>query len=196
MRSALRAAAHPLKPVVLIGDKGLSEAVLQEIDRNLSAHGLIKVRAGGEDRATRDELLYQICGELSCAPVHHLGKVFILYRPTERDPDAADLLGARKSKSDVSTLGTGARKANEAHLPKKLARRQRHDRPGTLPGHGQAPAAFHPRGNRFAPGRRAHHAGPPAFGPELHARRGPQDRRRQAGGQAGGQRTVAARRRP
>ena len=121
LRSALRAAAHPLKPVVLIGDKGLSDAVLQEIDRNLSAHGLIKVRAGGEDRATRDELLYQICGELSCAPVHHLGKVFILYRPTERDPDAADLLGARKPKSDVSTLGTGARKANEAHLPKKLA---------------------------------------------------------------------------
>jgi len=121
MRSALRAAAHPLKPVVLIGDKGLSAAVLQEIDRNLSAHGLIKVRAGGEDRATRDELLYQICGELSCAPVHHLGKIFILFRPTERDPDAAGLLGARKAKSDVSALGTAPRKANEAHLPKKLA---------------------------------------------------------------------------
>lgn len=120
MRSALRAAAHPLKPVVLIGDKGLSEAVLQEIDRNLSAHGLIKVRAGGEDRATRDELLYQICGELSCAPVHHLGKIFVLFRPTERDPDAAGLLGG-KAKPDVSALGTAPRKANEAHLPKKLA---------------------------------------------------------------------------
>lgn len=121
LRSALRAAAHPLKPVVLIGDKGLSDAVLQEIDRNLTAHGLIKVRAGGEDRAVRDELLYRICDELACAPVHHLGKIFILFRPTERDPDATALLGARKAKSDVAALGTAARKANEAHVPKKLA---------------------------------------------------------------------------
>ena len=120
LRSALRAAAHPLKPVVLIGDKGLSGSVLQEIDRSLSAHGLIKVRAGGEDRATRDELLYQICGELDCAPVHHLGKIFILYRPTERDPDAVQLLGG-KAKSGVADLGTGQRKGNEIHLPKKLA---------------------------------------------------------------------------
>ncbi|WP_124080936.1 YhbY family RNA-binding protein [Pigmentiphaga humi] len=121
LRSALRAAAHPLKPVVLIGDKGLSDAVLQEIDRNLSAHGLIKVRAGGEDRAARDELLYQICDAVGCAPVHHLGKIFILFRPTERDPDATAVLGGRKIKSDVATLGTGARKSGEAHLPKKLA---------------------------------------------------------------------------
>ncbi|MDX3904318.1 MAG: YhbY family RNA-binding protein [Pigmentiphaga sp.] len=121
LRSALRAAAHPLKPVVLIGDKGLSDAVLQEIDRNLTAHGLIKVRAGGEDRAARDELLYKICDELGCAPVHHLGKIFILYRPTERDPDAALLLGAGKAKSGLAALGTAPRKANEPHLPKKMA---------------------------------------------------------------------------
>jgi len=137
LRSALRAAAHPLKPVVLIGDKGLSDSVLQEIDRNLAAHGLIKVRAGGEDRAARDELLYRICEELSCAPVHHLGKIFILYRPTERDPDASSLLGGRKGKPDASELGTGARKGNEAYVPKKLAvagksapARGRSERPG------------------------------------------------------------------
>lgn len=121
IRSALRAAAHPLKPVVLIGDKGLSPAVLQEIDRNLSAHGLIKVRAGGEDRAAREELLHQICEDLSCAPVHHLGKIFILFRPTEGDPQATALLAPRKSGSDVSTLGLPARKANEPHVPKRQA---------------------------------------------------------------------------
>lgn len=120
-RSALRAAAHPLKPVVLIGDKGLSDSVLQEIDRSLSAHGLIKVRAGGEDRDVREALLYQICEALDCAPVHHLGKILILFRPTERDPDAVELLGGRKAKADVSTLGAGTRKSGEAHHPKKLA---------------------------------------------------------------------------
>ncbi len=120
-RSALRAAAHPLKPVVLIGDKGLSDAVLQEIDRNLSAHGLIKVRAGGEDRAVREELLYKICEELVCAPVHHLGKIFILFRPTENDPDGTALLATRKPANTPEKLGVSPRKANELHVPKRLA---------------------------------------------------------------------------
>lgn len=121
-RSALRAAAHPLKPVVLLGDKGLSAAVLQEIDRNLSAHGLIKVRAGGEDRAVREELLHKICEDLSCAPVHHLGKILILFRPTENDPDGSLLLTPKKTGFDVSTLGLNThRKASEVHVPKRQA---------------------------------------------------------------------------
>ena len=56
-RSALRAAAHPLRPVVLIGDRGLSESVLKEIDRSLSAHHLIKLRVGGEERDARETML-------------------------------------------------------------------------------------------------------------------------------------------
>ncbi|GAA4332641.1 YhbY family RNA-binding protein [Pigmentiphaga soli] len=120
-RSALRAAAHPLKPVVLIGEKGLSDAVLQEIDRSLSAHGLIKVRAGGEDRAARDELLAHICDTLSCAPVHHLGKTLVLFRPTDDAPDADALLARRGKRSEVADLGHGGRKPSEPHIPKKLA---------------------------------------------------------------------------
>ncbi|GGX35216.1 hypothetical protein GCM10007242_47800 [Pigmentiphaga litoralis] len=120
-RSALRAAAHPLKPVVLLGDKGLSASVLQEIDRNLSAHGLIKVRAGGEDRAAREEILHQICDQLACAPVHHLGKILILYRPTESDPEGKAFLD-KKAGFDVSTLGLNThRKASEPHVPKRQA---------------------------------------------------------------------------
>jgi len=108
-RSALRAAAHPLRPVVLIGENGLTESVLKEIDRNLTAHGLIKVRAGGEDRESRAAMLAAICDTLSCAPVHHLGKMLILFRPQPhaqpaRDPDAAP-----------------RRKASEPHTPKKMA---------------------------------------------------------------------------
>lgn len=81
-RSDLRSAAHPLRPVVLIGDNGLTDAVLKEIDLALTAHELIKVRAGGDDREAREAMLATICDTLSCAAVHHLGKTLILFRPT------------------------------------------------------------------------------------------------------------------
>lgn len=111
-RSALRSAAHALRPVVLIGDKGLSDAVLKEIDTNLSSHGLIKVRAGGEDRETREEMLASICDALSCASVHHLGKMLILYRPRPGMPSPA---------APAAAAGQPKRKASEPHTPKKLA---------------------------------------------------------------------------
>lgn len=119
-RSALRAAAHPLRPVVQIGDKGLSDAVLQEIDRALAAHGLIKVRAGGDDRAAREAVQTTICESLNCAPVHLLGKVLVLYRPTEADPGARKLLGDNAPRG-AAALGLQPRKADEPHVPKKFA---------------------------------------------------------------------------
>lgn len=119
-RSALRAAAHPLRPVVQLGEKGLSDAVLQEIDRALAAHGLIKVRAGGEDRTERESIQSSICDTLNCAAVHLLGKVLVLYRPTEADPFAQKLLGDKAPRMPAS-LGVQPRKADEPHVPKKLA---------------------------------------------------------------------------
>jgi len=110
-RTALRAAAHPLRPVVLIGERGLTDAVLKEIDRALTAHGLIKVRAGGEDRDAREAMLASVCEALSCAPVHHLGKTLILYRPTEAEERAAQA-AARPPR---------LRAPGEPHTPKKLA---------------------------------------------------------------------------
>ena len=110
-RAALRSAAHPLKPVVLIGDNGLTEAVLKEIDLNLSAHELIKVRAGTADRETRDAMLNTICDTLSCETVHHLGKMLILYR-----------FGSKGTYLKTeSTPASPKRKASEPHTPKKLA---------------------------------------------------------------------------
>lgn len=119
-RSALRAAAHPLRPVVQIGDKGVSDAVLQEIDRALKAHGLIKVRAGGEDRPAREAAQKAICEAMDCAAVHLLGKVLVLYRPTEADPTARKLLGD-KAPTPAAALGVQPRKPDEPHVPKKLA---------------------------------------------------------------------------
>jgi RNA-binding protein len=63
-RSALRAEAHGLKPVVMIGESGLTESVMKEIAASLDAHGLIKVRVFGDDREARVAMYEQICEEL------------------------------------------------------------------------------------------------------------------------------------
>lgn len=80
-RSALRAEAHGLNPVVMIGEAGLTESVLKEISSSLDAHGLIKVRVFGDDREARIAMYEQICADLDAAPVQHIGKLLVLYRP-------------------------------------------------------------------------------------------------------------------
>ncbi len=80
-RRQLRADAHHLNPVVQIGGDGLTPAVQREADLALNAHGLIKVRAFVDDRASRDEMLAALCNALGAAPVQHIGKLFVLYRP-------------------------------------------------------------------------------------------------------------------
>jgi RNA-binding protein len=80
-RSALRAEAHALKPIVLIGEAGLTEAVIKEIDLGLDSHGLIKVRVFGDDREARIGMYETICEKLAAAPIQHIGKLLVLYRP-------------------------------------------------------------------------------------------------------------------
>lgn len=80
-RSALRAEAHGLNPVVMIGEAGLTESVMKEIAASLDAHGLIKVRVFGDDREARVAMYEQISAELDAAPVQHIGKLLVLYRP-------------------------------------------------------------------------------------------------------------------
>jgi RNA-binding protein len=85
-RRALRAKAHHLHPVVAIGQHGLTPAVLREIDVNLRAHELIKVRAFSDIRGEREAMLGQICAKLDAAPVQHIGKLIILWRPAPPEP--------------------------------------------------------------------------------------------------------------
>jgi RNA-binding protein len=80
-RRAFRADAHHLDPVVMIGGDGLTAAVLKETDAALRAHGLIKVRVLGDDRAAREEMFAQLCDQLSAAPIQHIGKLLVLWRP-------------------------------------------------------------------------------------------------------------------
>jgi RNA-binding protein len=86
-RKALKAKAHKLEPVVQIGAKGLTDEVLAEVERALEAHELIKVRAGGLERAERDAALAALVERTGAQEVQQVGKVFVLYR---KKKDAAD----------------------------------------------------------------------------------------------------------
>lgn len=94
-RGTLRSRAHDLRPVVMIGDAGLLPAVMREIDRSLASHELIKVRALSAEHEMRAGWLAQICDELGAAPVQHIGKTLVVYRPKKEDADSGQ---ARKAK--------------------------------------------------------------------------------------------------
>jgi RNA-binding protein len=83
-RQYLKGLAHPLSPVIIIGEKGLTEAVLKETERTLAAHELIKIKAGSDEKETRSQWLEQICQTLDAAPVQQIGKVLVIYRPAEK----------------------------------------------------------------------------------------------------------------
>ncbi|BDB24792.1 hypothetical protein Tamer19_72790 [Cupriavidus sp. TA19] len=82
-RSELRSRAHALNPVVMVGAEGLTGAVLAEIDRSLAAHDLIKIRVFGDDRDARIAIYEEICEALSAAPIQHIGKLLVVWRPGE-----------------------------------------------------------------------------------------------------------------
>ncbi len=82
----LKARAHTLKPVVLLGQRGLTDAVLAEIDHALTAHELIKVRVNADDRKARQEMVRTICERLHAEPVQLLGRVVTLYRKNPETP--------------------------------------------------------------------------------------------------------------
>lgn len=85
-RKEIRAQAHHLDPVVRIGADGLTPAVVKETDAALKAHGLIKVRVFSDERDTREEMLARLCDELGAAPIQHIGKLLVLWRPVpEKD---------------------------------------------------------------------------------------------------------------
>jgi len=80
-RKDQRALAHHLDPVVFVGGDGLTPAVTAEVDRALDAHGLIKVRVFSDDRTAREAMLASLCDTLRAAPIQHIGKLLVLWRP-------------------------------------------------------------------------------------------------------------------
>jgi putative YhbY family RNA-binding protein len=100
-RRVHRADAHHLDTVVLVGGDGLTPAVKKEVDAALNAHGLIKVRVFGDDRAARELMYQELAADLNAAPVQHIGKLLVLWRPIpakERAVDEDRMPGPREVK--------------------------------------------------------------------------------------------------
>lgn len=85
-----RADAHHLDPVVMVGGDGLTANVKNEIDAALNAHGLIKVRVFSDDRVAREEMFQTLANDLNAAPIQHIGKLLVLWRPKVDKEKAVD----------------------------------------------------------------------------------------------------------
>jgi RNA-binding protein len=127
-RQALKARAHGLKPVVLLGGAGLSSPVMKEIDRALVAHELIKVKVPNDDRDERDSVFADIAEALSAARVQSIGKLLVLYRPVPDEAEEAAAPARRRSaepprspKAPARRIGsaTGAKSAGKPSAPKR-----------------------------------------------------------------------------
>lgn len=122
-RAELRAQAHALKPVVLIGGDGLTDAVLAEIKVHLAAHELIKIRVFGDEREARAAIYEQICDTLRAAPIQHIGKLLVVWKPQENARPAVTKPAGRtataKSPAGAKTAGRagGASAARSRAVP-------------------------------------------------------------------------------
>ena len=109
-RRDLKARAHALNPTVMIGNAGLSEAVLKEIAASLKNHELIKIRVMSDDRAQRAVILESICAQLNAAPVQHIGKILVVYQP---NPEAHQIeikkMPRHKGKKPLTKKQLGSR---------------------------------------------------------------------------------------
>lgn len=79
-RQQLKAKAHKLNPVVMIGGQGLTAAVNKEIDRALNDHELIKVKIAGDDRDARKAIVEAICKDQNAELVQQIGKIVVIFR--------------------------------------------------------------------------------------------------------------------
>jgi putative YhbY family RNA-binding protein len=84
-RAHLKGRAHVLEPVVFIGQAGLSDSVVIELERALAAHGLIKVKLAGAGRGDREALTKDICERSGAAAVQNVGRILVLWRPRPDD---------------------------------------------------------------------------------------------------------------
>lgn len=107
-----KANAHHLHPILLIGKAGLSPAVIKETDAALTAHNLIKIRVFSEERKARELLLHDLCDQLNAAPVQHIGKLLVIWRPSD---DAAVAHGDQTRKAAVKTAAQHANSSRANH---------------------------------------------------------------------------------
>ncbi|HEX4599608.1 MAG TPA: YhbY family RNA-binding protein [Burkholderiaceae bacterium] len=127
-RLRLKSESHHLEAVVLIGANGLTEAVMKEIDRALTAHELVKVRTPALAREEREQMFGQVADHLGAARVQLIGRLMVLFRPAPEDEHPHP----RASRAASPASGRGNRKARS--LP------SRSNQPSTLAGGGRGRA--------------------------------------------------------
>lgn len=142
-RKAHRASAHHLGPVVMIGSEGLTPAVVKETDQALKAHGLIKLRVFSDDRIAREAMMIDLADRLGAAPVQHIGKLLVLWRPRppkdliEREdrlpgPRVIKLVKFSKSGNHRATVKKIKVLGNERITPGGLIKRAKKARAGSV----------------------------------------------------------------
>jgi putative YhbY family RNA-binding protein len=144
-RSELRAEAHSLSPVVMIGDKGLTESIVAEVDRALRAHELIKVKAATDDREARSAWMAQLCERLEAHPVQSIGKILVLWRENPEKKEKAPARPAPAKKPGASARQKAKKKHRSAEELIRIER-QRSRAPSPLPESG--PRRRRPRTSR------------------------------------------------
>ena len=121
-RRALKAKAHELVPVVMIGDHGLTPAIIREVDRNLKAHELIKIRASTDDREQRATWFAEICEALNAAPVQHIGKIYVIWRNSPELTEARAKAALPKTKRKAPRVTKRQEENKAAGIKKKKVR--------------------------------------------------------------------------
>lgn len=132
-RAALRAQAHALKPVVLIGSDGLTKAVLEEIQVHLNAHQLIKIRVFGDDRDARLAIYDDICDGLDAAPIQHIGKLLVIWRPEAEEAAPAPRRGKAVPSAREAATGRAAAPKGRAPREVKVIKHKPDQKPGRRP---------------------------------------------------------------
>ena len=112
-RKEHRSEAHHLDPVVMIGGEGLTPGVEKEVDHALNAHGLIKIRVFSDDRPGREAMMALLAEKLSAAPIQHIGKLLVLWRPIppKEKVDRDDRLPGPRTVKVVSFSKSGNHRA-------------------------------------------------------------------------------------
>jgi RNA-binding protein len=105
LRRELRAKAHHIHPVVSVGHHGLTPSVMKEIDVNLLAHQLIKVRVFADERAAREAMLERICTTLDASPVQHIGKLLVVWRRAPPPENAEARPAGTRARNKVGGKG-------------------------------------------------------------------------------------------
>ena len=122
-----RAQAHHITFSILLGNAGLTDAVIKEVDRELSAHGLVKVKVPGDDREERARIYAELADKLGAARIQAIGKTLVLYRPIPEEKEDEPVKPARKptkrfaAKSPITPRKTRARKVGNVTKKKALS---------------------------------------------------------------------------